>query len=229
MKHGILPLIILLVIGCGSDSKGTSSTTLSSFTDSVSYSLGADLGENLKTQNVEINYDLIVAGLTDGMETGVVQLNPDERRKVMTALQKKIRDQAQQEGSNNLVVADEFLAKNKSENSEVKETPTGLQYRVIQEGEGNSPIKSDIVKVHYVGRLMDGSEFDSSIKRGEPSTFGLTQVIKGWTEGLQLMNVGSKFEFYIHPKLAYGPRPRPSIPGNSLLIFEVELLEIIEK
>jgi FKBP-type peptidyl-prolyl cis-trans isomerase len=76
---------------------------------------------------------------------------------------------------------------------------------------------------------MDGSEFDSSIKRGEPSTFGLTQVIKGWTEGLQLMNVGSKFEFYIHPKLAYGPRPRPSIPGNSLLIFEVELLEIIEK
>ena len=130
MKHGILPLIILLVIGCGSDSKGTSSTTLSSFTDSVSYSLGADLGENLKTQNVEINYDLIVAGLTDGMETGVVQLNPDERRKVMTALQKKIRDQAQQEGSNNLVVADEFLAKNKSENSEVKETPTGLQYRV---------------------------------------------------------------------------------------------------
>ena len=86
----------------------------------------------------------------------------------------------------------------------------------------------DRVKVHYTGRLMDGTIFDSSIERGEPAEFGLRQVIKGWTEGLQLMKVGSKFEFFIHPKLGYGPRPKPTIPGNSLLIFEVELLDIIK-
>ena len=85
------------------------------------------------------------------------------------------------------------------------------------------------MKVHYAGRLMDGSEFDSSIERGEPSEFGLNQVIKGWTEGLQLMKVGSKYEFFIHPNIAYGSRPRPKIPANSLLIFEVELLGIVEK
>ena len=95
------------------------------------------------------------------------------------------------------------------------------------EGDGESPGKTDKVKVHYAGRLIDGSEFDSSIKRGEPSSFGLNQVIKGWTEGLQLMKVGSKFEFYIHPNLGYGARPKQNIPPNSLLIFEVELLEII--
>ena len=111
----------------------------------------------------------------------------------------------------------------------MKETPTGLQYRVLKEGEGNSPGKTDRVKVHYAGRLIDGTEFDSSIKREEPSSFGLNQVIKGWTEGLQLMKVGSKFEFFIHPKIAYGTRPKPNIPSNSLLIFEVELLEIEEK
>ena len=111
----------------------------------------------------------------------------------------------------------------------IKETPTGLQYRIINEGNGASPKREDRVKVHYVGKLMDGTEFDSSIKRGQPSEFGLTQVIKGWTEGLQLMKLGAKYEFFIHPKIAYGSRPRPTIPANSLLIFEVELLDIISK
>ena len=147
----------------------------------------------------------------------------------MMALQKHIKEKAQEEGKNNLAAADEFLDKNKNENPDVKETPTGLQYRVLKEGEGNSPGKTDRVKVHYAGRLIDGTEFDSSIKREEPSSFGLNQVIKGWTEGLQLMKVGSKFEFFIHPKIAYGTRPKPNIPSNSLLIFEVELLEIEEK
>ena len=99
----------------------------------------------------------------------------------------------------------------------------------MKEGSGASPTKADRVKVHYIGTLIDGSEFDSSIKRGEPTVFGLNQVIKGWTEGLQLMNPGAKYEFFIHPRMAYGARPRPQIPGNSLLIFEVELIEIIKK
>ena len=122
----------------------------------------------------------------------------------------------------------QYKAKNKKENPDVKETPTGLQYRVIREGNDDTPKKPDKVKVHYAGRLMDGSEFDSTIERGVPSEFGLNQVIKGWTEGLQLMKVDSKYEFFIHPNIAYGSRPRPKIPANSLLIFEVELLDIIK-
>ena len=229
MKRGIIPILVILLIGCDSKTKKVGVTNLSTFQDTASYVLGADLGENLRRQNVGLDYDVFMAGLTDGYETGVVQLDKNQRRNAMMALQKHIKEKAQEEGKNNLAAADEFLDKNKNENPDVKETPTGLQYRVLKEGEGNSPGKTDRVKVHYAGRLIDGTEFDSSIEREEPSSFGLNQVIKGWTEGLQLMKVGSKFEFFIHPKIAYGTRPKPNIPSNSLLIFEVELLEIEEK
>ena len=229
MKRGIIPILVILLIGCDSKTKKVGVTNLSTFQDTTSYVLGADLGENLRRQNVGLDYDVFMAGLTDGYETGVVQLDKNQRRNAMMALQKHIKEKARGEGKNNLAAADEFLDKNKNENPDVKETPTGLQYRVLKEGEGNSPGKTDRVKVHYAGRLIDGTEFDSSIKREEPSSFGLNQVIKGWTEGLQLMKVGSKFEFFIHPKIAYGTRPKPNIPSNSLLIFEVELLEIEEK
>ena len=227
MKRGIFLFIVLFVIGCGSDSKRPNVTTLSTFKDSTSYALGADLGTNLKQQKVDIDYDVFMAGLLDGMVTDVVLLDNNQRREMMVALQRHIRDKAKEAGNTNLKAANEFLEKNKAENADVKVTPTGLQYKVIREGEGISPGKTDKVKVHYAGQLIDGSEFDSSIKRGEPSSFGLNQVIKGWTEGLQLMKVGSKFEFYIHPKLGYGSRSKPNIPANSLLIFEVELLEIL--
>jgi FKBP-type peptidyl-prolyl cis-trans isomerase len=229
MKRGFIPILVILLIGCDSKTKKVGVSNLSTFQDTTSYVLGADLGENLRRQNVGLDYDVFMAGLTDGYETGVVQLDKNQRRNAMMALQKHIKEKAQEEGKNNLAAADEFLDKNKNENPDVKETPTGLQYRVLKEGEGNSPGKTDRVKVHYAGRLIDGTEFDSSIKREEPSSFGLNQVIKGWTEGLQLMKVGSKFEFFIHPKIAYGTRPKPNIPSNSLLIFEVELLEIEEK
>ena len=227
MKRGIFLFIVLFVIGCGSDSKRPNVTTLSTFKDSTSYALGADLGTNLKQQKVDIDYDVFMAGLLDGMVTDVVLLDNNQRREMMVALQRYNRDKAKEAGNTNLKAANEFLEKNKAENADVKVTPTGLQYKVIREGEGESPGKTDKVKVHYAGQLIDGSEFDSSIKRGEPSSFGLNQVIKGWTEGLQLMKVGSKFEFYIHPKLGYGSRSKPNIPANSLLIFEVELLEIL--
>tara|TARA_B100000482_G_scaffold16944_1_gene11442 strand:- start:163 stop:759 length:597 start_codon:yes stop_codon:yes gene_type:complete len=197
--------------------------------DSTSYSLGADLGENLKRQQVEIDYDVFMAGLMDGMETEMVKLDQGQRRAVMASLQKNIREKSKKEGEANLKLADEFLDNNVKENPDIKETPTGLQYRVLTEGNGENPKKTDRVKVHYVGKLMDGSEFDSSIERGEPTEFALNQVIKGWTEGLQLMKVGSKYEFFIHPNIAYGQRARPKIPANSVLIFEVELLDIVSK
>ena len=232
MKYFFLIVMLLFAIGCGSDSnsKPKSISTLSTFKDSTSYALGADLGSNLKQQAVEIDYDVFMAGLTDAMMDGdLVKLNQKQRREVMASLQKSIRDQAKKEGEVNLKKADEFLDKNKAENADVKETPTGLQYRVLREGDGDSPVAVDKVKVHYTGRLMDGTEFDSSYKRGDPTEFGLNQVIKGWTEGLQLMKVGAKYEFFIHPNIAYGARPRPNIPANSVLIFEVELLDIVTK
>ena len=231
MKYFSIILLVLVLIGCGTETSSNrkSISTLSTFMDSTSYALGADLGENLKRQQVEIDYDVFMAGLTDAMlDDELVKLDQKKRRNVMASLQKSIRDKSKKEGETNLKIADEFLAKNKQENPDVKETPTGLQYRVIKEGEGDSPSQTDRVKVHYAGKLIDGTEFDSSYERGEPTEFGLNQVIKGWTEGLQLMKVGSKYEFFIHPKIAYGSRPRPTIPANSVLIFEVELLDIVE-
>jgi len=230
MKYFSTLLFIIIMVGCGTETKQKSISTLSTFMDSTSYALGADLGENLKRQQVEVDYDVFMAGLTDAMLDGdLVKLDQKQRRAVMGSLQQSIRDKAKKEGEVNLKVADEFLAKNKVDNPDVKETPTGLQYRVIKEGEGDSPSQTDRVKVHYAGKLIDGTEFDSSYERGEPTEFGLNQVIKGWTEGLQLMKVGSKYEFFIHPKIAYGSRPRPTIPANSVLIFEVELLDIVTK
>ena len=221
--------LVIIISSCNSTSERKSISNLSTFEDSTSYALGADLGENLKRQQIEIDYDIFLAGLIDGMETGMVRFDQKQRREIMASLQKNIRDKAKLEGDTNLKIADEFLEKNKKSNSEVKETPTGLQYRILKEGTGSSPSSTDKVRVHYVGKLLDGTVFDSSVERGEPSEFGLNQVIRGWTEGLQLMKQGAKYEFFIHPKIAYGSRPRPKIPGNSLLIFEVELLDILPK
>jgi|TARA_B110000014_G_C20096018_1_gene574496 FKBP-type peptidyl-prolyl cis-trans isomerase len=230
MKYFYPIVMIFFIIGCGSDTKQKSISTLSTFKDSTSYALGADLGSNLKQQAVEIDYDVFMAGMTDAMLDGeLVKLDQKQRRSVMASLQQRIRDKAKNEGETNLKKADEFLAKNKKENSDIKETPTGLQYRVLREGNGDSPVAEDRVKVHYAGKLIDGTQFDSSYERGDPTEFGLNQVIKGWTEGLQLMKVGAKYEFFIHPKIAYGSRPRPTIPANSVLIFEVELLDIVTK
>lgn len=230
MKYFYPIVMIFFIIGCGNDTKQKSISTLSTFKDSTSYALGADLGSNLKQQAVEIDYDVFMAGMTDAMLDGeLVKLNQKQRRSVMASLQQRIRDKAKNEGETNLKKADEFLAKNKKDNSDIKETPTGLQYRVLREGDGDSPVAEDRVKVHYAGKLIDGTQFDSSYERGDPTEFGLNQVIKGWTEGLQLMKVGAKYEFFIHPKIAYGSRPRPTIPANSVLIFEVELLDIVTK
>lgn len=230
MKYFYPIVMIFFIIGCGNDTKQKSISTLSTFKDSTSYALGADLGSNLKQQAVEIDYDVFMAGMTDAMLDGeLVKLDQKQRRSVMASLQQRIRDKAKNEGETNLKKADEFLAKNKKDNSDIKETPTGLQYRVLREGDGDSPVAEDRVKVHYAGKLIDGTQFDSSYERGDPTEFGLNQVIKGWTEGLQLMKVGAKYEFFIHPKIAYGSRPRPTIPANSVLIFEVELLDIVTK
>ena len=232
MKYSLIILVTIFFSACENNSKQQSSnkksiSSLDTFKDSTSYALGADLGENLKRQNVEVDYDMFLAGLTDALETDVVKLDHQKRRQVMSALQKSIRERGKKEGEINLKIAEDFLNENKSKPN-VKVTPSGLQYLVMKEGSGASPIKTDRVKVHYVGTLIDGSEFDSSIKRGEPTVFGLNQVIRGWTEGLQLMKIGAKYKFFIHPRMAYGSRDKPGIPANSALIFEVDLIDIVD-
>lgn len=228
MRYVIFLCAFLFVFSCSQKQELPSVQSLNTNADTISYSLGADIGENLKRQKIDFDYDALITGLVDAYETNQIKLDQIERRKAMMDLQQLIRDKATETTRDNLEEADAFLAKNKVENTDVKETPTGLQYRVLRQGGGNSPSAKDRVKVHYAGRLLNGQEFDSSIARGNPAEFTLDRVIKGWTEGLQLMKEGDKFEFFIHPRLGYGSRSTPKIPGNSCLIFEVELIEILE-
>jgi FKBP-type peptidyl-prolyl cis-trans isomerase len=165
-------------------------------------------------------------GLKDGL-AGNAALNDQEMQEAMMGLQKDMQAKVAELGTKSKKEGEDFLAANKSKQG-IKATTSGLQYKVIKEGSGPKPKSTDVVKVHYRGTLLDGTEFDSSYKRGEPVEFPLDQVIKGWTEGLQLMTVGSKYQLFIPAALAYGEPGNRGIPPNSTLIFEVELLEIVK-
>ena len=199
--------------------------------DKVSYAIGTQIGQNFKMQSLEINVELLIRGLRDAIKGKELILSPNEMRQVMTSFQQRMQAQQQErqkvEGTKNIAEGTTFLAKNK-EKAGVTELPSGLQYKVITEGTGQTPTTENTVKTHYRGTLVDGTEFDSSYKRNAPAEFPVTGVIKGWTEALQLMKVGGKWELYIPADLAYGERGRPSIPPNSTLIFEIELLEIVK-
>ena len=192
--------------------------------DSVSYSLGVVLAANLKNQGFSsINSEELAKGFADSLKdsaTHSVEEADANIREVMTKIQEEKAAEVKSEGEN-------FLAEN-SKKDGIEMTESGLQYNHEQLGEGDSPSAEDTVTVHYKGTLIDGTEFDSSYKRGEPISFPLNGVIPGWTEGLQLMKVGGKTTFYIPQELAYGARPNPNgpIPPYAALIFEVELIEI---
>jgi len=201
-----------------------------SLQDKASYTIGLNLGKSLKSNDIQANIDLIVKGLRDGLGGGAPLLTDEEMQTTMQTLQTQVT--AQQEakrkalGEKNKAEGEAFLAKNK-EKPGVKTTASGLQYEVITEGTGPNPKPTDSVTVNYKGTLMDGSVFDSSYDRKEPVTFVLNQVIPGWTEGVQLMKVGSKYKFYIPSALGYGEHGAGATIGpNSPLIFEVELISI---
>jgi len=226
----LIAFFYLLIISCDNKDAIKPVTDLKDVSDSSSYALGVDLGENLKKQYVELDYDAFLTGLRFGYDEGNVPLlTKDERKDAFQKLQASIRNKQQEQSKENLKLAEEFLEKNKISDPDIKETPTGLQYRVVREGTGRSPTSMDQVQVHYEGRLLDDTVFDSSYEKDEPAVFRLNRVIKGWTEGLQLMKAGAEFEFFIHPKLGYGQRGNQNIPPNSALIFKVELLKIFEK
>lgn len=195
----------------------------------ASYMLGARNGRAMNNTDFKLDMHAYITGLKNSVDQKEHLMTQDQMQEVTRELgairQKIAKEQQQKKLQDNLKAAEDFLAANKSKEG-VQTTASGLQYKVITAGEGDSPKRESSVVVNYKGTLIDGTEFDSSYKRNEPATFGVGQVIAGWTEGLQLMKPGSKFEFYIHPKLAYGETPKSSIPANSLLIFEVELLEV---
>jgi FKBP-type peptidyl-prolyl cis-trans isomerase FklB len=207
--------------------------TLTTPKDKQSYAIGMNIGKGLHRDSVDVDPNILAQGLKDALAGGKTLMTDDEAKAALTALQadvtKKQQEQMQVAGEANQKAGDAFLDANKTKEGVVT-LPSGLEYKILQAGTGAKPAATDTVVCNYRGTLLDGTEFDSSYKRGQPATFTLNQVIPGWTEALQLMPVGSKWQLFIPAKLAYGPRgPSPAIGPNSTLIFEVELLSIQPK
>ena len=200
---------------------------LTSENDSASYAMGVYMGiqcaNMLSAQNY--NIDLFIKAFEAAIADAPLLMTPEETVNFLNAYEKKVKER---ENADRIKLGESFLAEN-AKREGVHTTASGLQYQVVKMGEGPKPVSTDVVKVHYEGTLLDGTKFDSSIDRGKPTEFPLNRVIKGWTEGLQLMPIGSKFTFYIPYQLAYGTQGAGNlIKPYSTLIFEVELLEIIK-
>ena len=192
-----------------------------------SYSVGANWGNSLKKQEVDVDLEVLIRGLREAF-VGQSALSDEQIRESMMALNKEIRakqeEKRKQQGEKNKQEGEKFLAENKTKPAVVA-LPSGLQYKVLTDGSGESPKPGDVVTVNYRGTLIDGTEFDSSYKRGQPATFSVTGVIKGWTEALELMKPGAKWQLFIPSDLAYGERGSgPTIGPNAALQFEVELV-----
>lgn len=214
----------------------TDAIVLNTQKERASYAIGCSIGTGLAMQfaqtQLDIDPDLLAQAIRDTM-TGKPRMPDEQINQVLQQVQQEMQAKQQQVAearaatfSKNKEEGEAFLVKNKTAEG-VKTTASGLQYKVLKEGTGKTPTPGDQVTVHYAGTLIDGTEFDSSIKRGEPATFGVTQVIRGWTEGLQLMKEGGKYQFFIPASLAYGEQGAPPrITPYSTLIFEVELIKI---
>ena len=198
--------------------------------DKISYALGMNVGTNLQRQSLDVDPAILLQGLKDGLAGSKPLLTEEEARTLLTQLQEDMRkkqaEKAQQMGAANKTEGEAFLAANKNKEGVVT-LPSGLQYKILKTGTGPKPTASDSVVCNYRGTLINGTEFDSSYKRGQPATFPVNGVIKGWTEALQLMPVGSKWQLFVPASLAYGDRGAGADIGpNATLIFEVELLSI---
>jgi FKBP-type peptidyl-prolyl cis-trans isomerase FklB len=198
--------------------------------DKESYSLGYQFGQTLKAQGMDINLDVYMTGIRDALGGKGPLMSEEEIRAILTEVQKRVMATRQrglkEKGEKNLAESRAFLEENKKKEG-VKTLPSGLQYKVLVEGSGKTPKATDTVTVHYRGTLINGVEFDSSYKKGQPSTFQVNGVIRGWSEGLQLMKEGSKWQLFIPPELAYGERAVGKyILPYSTLIIEVDLISI---
>ncbi|WP_242158689.1 FKBP-type peptidyl-prolyl cis-trans isomerase [Aestuariivivens sediminis] len=237
----LLSVVILTstVVSCGK--KATTKEDLKTELDSVSYALGMDVGRNVEMSFEDINNDLFIEGYLNTLDSADVLIDKDmaqgivqdyfqkNREKIMKKQQEIAAKKAEEQYGEVKEASEKFLQDNVANNPDVLTTESGLQYLVLEEGTGNQPTATSKVKVHYHGTLIDGTVFDSSVDRDQPATFGVNQVIPGWTEGLQLMKEGAKYKFFIPQNLAYGAAPRGGkIRPFDALIFEVELLEVMD-
>ena len=229
--------VIIASCGAGGGAAGGGKTyPMTTQMDSMSYAVGLSLGQYLKNSSEDggddLNFDmnLIMNGVYEG-KSGEDRLDQSQSqalfRQISTIANAGKQKKDAKIAEENLVKGTAFLEENGKKDGVIT-TESGLQYKVVKEGTGASPVATDKVKVHYHGTLIDGTVFDSSVDRGQPTEFGLNAVIAGWTEGIQLMKVGGKTTFYIPANIAYGPRSRGKIPGNATLIFDVELLDIVQ-
>lgn len=208
--------------------------------EKVSYAIGTEMARSIKQQGIDIDVDVLLKGAKDMLSARPLLMSDDEIRRTMAAVQTEIKQkqmemrhkQAEKRKQMQTVTAAEnkktgeaFLLENKTKEGVIT-LPSGLQYKILRTGVGRKPAETDTVEVHYRGTLINGKEFDSSFKRGMPATFQVNKVIRGWTEALQLMSEGSKWQLFIPPELGYGERGSGSIPSNSVLLFEVELLAV---
>jgi FKBP-type peptidyl-prolyl cis-trans isomerase FklB len=198
----------------------------------INYSLGYQVGGDLKRQQVEVNSDVLLQGIEDAVTGSEPAMSPEKMRATLIELKRKViaqqREERAAEMKKNLEAGEAFLAENAGKEGIVT-LPSGLQYRVIEAGTGSQPKPDDTVTVHYRGTLIDGTEFDSSYSRNQPASFRADRVVPGWREALPLMKEGAKWELFLPAKLAYGERGAGKIPANSTLIFEVELLSIAQQ
>lgn len=223
------PSQLAVVVLCACWSFTAVAADLSSEESKLAYTIGMDIGNSLKQQNMEMNLDALFEGLRDVYEERETQMTVEEatavRQEYIQRRQSEAAAELTVQSSRNVEEGQAFMAKNLEEDG-VQQTESGLQYKIVEQGTGAKPAATDRVTVHYRGTLLNGNEFDSSYSRNQPATFPLNGVIPGWTEGLQLLNEGGKMMLYIPPNLAYGERGSGAIGPNSTLIFEVELISI---
>ncbi len=239
IKFLVVLITITMVFSC--NSQGTTKKLLENEIDTVSYALGLDMAHKLKANFAEVNEDLFIQGFDNGIDSTKMLIEKDKIPGILRAFfqkkqlevrekqQKEALEKAEKEFAADKEAGIKFLEENKSKKG-VQVTESGLQYIVMKEGSGDKPLATSKVKVHYHGTSIDGKVFDSSVDKGKPAEFFVNGVIKGWTEGLQLMNVGSKYKLFVPQELAYGAFPRQGGPIKpfATLVFEVELLEIVK-
>jgi len=222
MKLLIFALAAVSLVGCEREKTPTTDV------EKYSYAIGYNFAKNLDSQKVDFDVASLKQAIVDVKGNKPSRLGEEEMQTAMRKLYEERQTEQAAVAKENLTKGQEFLEANKGKDG-VKVTKSGLQYRIIEEGSGSKPKDTDTVVVHYKGTLIDGTEFDSSYKTNQPAEFPVRAVIPGWTEALQLMKKGAKYELFIPSELAYGERGRPSIPPNSVLLFEVELLDIKKK
>ncbi len=227
MKALLVVVLSFVLVACQNNAQDTKLSTLK---DSVSYSIGMDIGKNLKNQSVEVVPEILANGIKDILDSNKTVLTEEQSQAVMMELQKQLMAKHEEkmniQKEKNKADGEAFLAENKKKEGVVT-LPSGLQYKILTAGTGKKPKDNETVTVNYVGTLIDGTEFDSSIKRGQPASFPVHGVIKGWIEALQLMPVGSKWQLFVPSDLGYGEQGAGGVIGpNATLIFEIELLSI---